>query len=212
VQESTAGSRRRGPAPARTPEQVVEAAVALADREGLERTTLRALAASLGVAAAGLYRYVPSRAVLVERMVDAVLAELDATAITGDAVTDVTAWTAAQVRLLRRHPWLVDTLRTVPPGAHAVDALDRGLAALAPLAADGAAKLETLALLTGVATLFARTDARPGPGAVEALTVAAATHPHLAAAVADPGAASAPEELLSRAVRALTVGLLPPGP
>jgi AcrR family transcriptional regulator len=214
VRESTGAPRRRagarGPEPAYTPDEVTAAAVRLADRDGLAATTVRALAAELGVAPAGLYRYVPSRAALVERMVEAALADHVPSAGTGDPVEDLVAWTEAQVAVLRRHPWLVDTLAAVPPGPRAIDGLEAGLAALEPMRASGAAKLEALAMLTGVATLFARSAAAPAPGTAAAMAAAAASRPRLAAAFADPGTASAPEELLRRTVEALVAGLLGP--
>jgi AcrR family transcriptional regulator len=181
----------------------------LADRSGLEAVTMRATASALQLAPAGLYRYVASRNELVEAMVDRALEDVTLPGTTDDVMADLVALTGAQVAVIRRHPWLVETLSTVRPGPTAIRMLEQGLRTLAPSAATSTAKLETLALLTGVATLFARTSAEPPRGTIEALSAATATHPHLAAAFAHPGTPFAPDDLLRRTVEALVRGLLP---
>ena len=62
---------RRGPRPRLSVDEVVAAAIAAADENGLEAVTTRALAARLGVSTMTLYTYVPGRAELVDLMVDA---------------------------------------------------------------------------------------------------------------------------------------------
>jgi AcrR family transcriptional regulator len=200
---------RRGPAPSRTHEQLGEAAIGLADAQGLPAVTMRAVAEAVGLAPAALYRYVASRDELLHRMTDAALADLAVPAPTGDPGDDLVALARAQLAALRRHPWLADAIVAAPPGPNGIQVLEAGLRVLAPAPAGGAAKLELLALVTGIATLFARSGGDPAPGAVEAVAAAAPTHPHLAAAFAAPGAARPPEELLDHAVRALLAGLLP---
>ena len=68
--------QRRGPRPACTVDDVVEAAIALADRDGLEAVSMRAVAGTLGVATMSVYTYVPGKAELVDLMVDAVHAHM----------------------------------------------------------------------------------------------------------------------------------------
>jgi AcrR family transcriptional regulator len=65
---------RTGRPPKLTVDAVVAAAIALADDEGLEATSMARLAARLGVATMTLYTYVPSRTELVDLMIDDVLA------------------------------------------------------------------------------------------------------------------------------------------
>ncbi|MEO5576195.1 MAG: TetR/AcrR family transcriptional regulator C-terminal domain-containing protein [Gaiellaceae bacterium] len=57
-------------------EQIVEAAVALVDRDGLERFSMRRLGRELGVEAMALYHYFPSKDALVDAIVQAVVAEM----------------------------------------------------------------------------------------------------------------------------------------
>jgi len=58
-----------------TEERIVATAVAVADAEGLAATSMRRVAAELGVGTMSLYRHVSGKDELVVRMVDAVLAE-----------------------------------------------------------------------------------------------------------------------------------------
>ncbi|MFJ1755019.1 TetR/AcrR family transcriptional regulator C-terminal domain-containing protein [Kitasatospora sp. NPDC088134] len=59
-----------------TADRIVTAAVAVADAEGLEALSMRRVAAELGVATMSLYRHVPDKDGLVERMMDRVFGEL----------------------------------------------------------------------------------------------------------------------------------------
>ncbi len=60
------------PVPSLDVDAVVNAAIALADADGLEAVSMRALAARLGVTAMTLYTYVPGKAELLDLMLDAV--------------------------------------------------------------------------------------------------------------------------------------------
>jgi len=61
----------RGPAPRLDVEEIVTAAVALADEAGLDAVSMRAVAARLGVSAMTMYGYVPGKRELLDLMVDA---------------------------------------------------------------------------------------------------------------------------------------------
>jgi DNA-binding transcriptional regulator YhcF (GntR family) len=56
--------------------RVVEAAIAIADDEGLAGLSMRAVATEVGVPTMSIYRHVPSKDDLVVAMVDAAMAEL----------------------------------------------------------------------------------------------------------------------------------------
>lgn len=73
--EGAAGQARRGPRAALSVDSVVEAAIALADAEGLAALSMRKVSEKLGVGAMSLYTYVPGKAELVDLMFDAVLTE-----------------------------------------------------------------------------------------------------------------------------------------
>ena len=52
---------RRGPKPRYSANQVVDAAVAVADAEGLQAISVRRIAQELGVSPMSIYTYVPSK-------------------------------------------------------------------------------------------------------------------------------------------------------
>lgn len=74
----TVMSRQRGQHAGLTRAAVVDAACALAQREGIGALSMRRCAAHLGVAPNALYTHVPDKATLVDLVVEAALAELPA--------------------------------------------------------------------------------------------------------------------------------------
>lgn len=62
---------RRGPKPSLTRAEVVRAAIAAADADGLEALAMQRVAERLGVATMALYRYVPGKHELISLMLDA---------------------------------------------------------------------------------------------------------------------------------------------
>ncbi|PXX62219.1 TetR family transcriptional regulator [Nocardia tenerifensis] len=112
---------------------ILRAAVALADRDGIDGLSMRRLASELGAATAGLYRYFPDREALLAAMAELVLAE------TSSPAPELTDWRARltheaheEWRLYQRHPWMLPILaRTRPPvGPALADILERSFAAL----------------------------------------------------------------------------------
>ncbi len=100
-------------------DQVVAAGIAVADGEDLAAASMARVATRLGVATMTLYTYVPSRAELVELMVDQVLA---GRRLPGPDDERPAPW-RDQVRLYadrtiamyRDHPWLCQVSRVRPP-------------------------------------------------------------------------------------------------
>ncbi|MFI9534691.1 TetR/AcrR family transcriptional regulator [Nocardia fusca] len=133
-------ARRRAPAapPRPRPQRlsrltIAHAAVALADRAGIEGLTMRRLAGDLGVATAALYRYFDDREQLLVVMTDLVLAE------TPPPPRHLTGWRARiryeaqqEWQLYRRHPWVLTVLARIRPplGLSLFDTLERTLSAL----------------------------------------------------------------------------------
>jgi len=107
---------RRGPKPRYSANQVVDAAVAVADAEGLQAISVRRIAQELGVSPMSIYTYVPSKAELVGLMFDMVLGE---TATQEPAVDDwreaLTFIACERWRLTERHPWMLDLALHRPP-------------------------------------------------------------------------------------------------
>ncbi len=95
---------------------IVQAAIALADAEGLAAVSMRRLAADLGVATMALYRHVRSRDGLVVLMVDEMLAR---TALPDPPQAGWRPRLEAIARLhwatYRRHPWLAPAISVTRP-------------------------------------------------------------------------------------------------
>ena len=67
----------RGPKAALSLSRVVEAAIKVADAEGLDALTMRRVAETLGFTTMSLYRHVPGKDELLDLMVDAVWGETE---------------------------------------------------------------------------------------------------------------------------------------
>ncbi|MGW4958442.1 TetR/AcrR family transcriptional regulator [Nonomuraea sp. NPDC004186] len=105
----------RGPKPVYSRAQITEAAVRIADAEGLEAATMRRIAAEIGAGAMSLYRYVPSRDDLVELMADQVMGEIDVTGMpSGDWRADLTRYADGLRAMWLRHPWISTVQRSLP--------------------------------------------------------------------------------------------------
>jgi AcrR family transcriptional regulator len=199
----------RGPEPEYSRERIAAEAVALADEGGLGAVSMRAVAGRLGTAAGSLYRYLSARSDLLALMVDAAVGETTGARRTGaDWLEDMVAVAHEQLALFRRHPWLVDALAQAPaPGPRTLDHFDRCLEILAPVDRDTAAKLEAVAMVTGLVSLFTRAQAAP-PAAYPFAALDPDAHRHLAAALAGAAPAGARPDLFDRTVRGLLTGLL----
>lgn len=112
---------------------ILDAALRLADRSGLEQVSMRKLAEELHVGPMSLYTHVPSRAELVDLLVDHVHKEIRPADLAG-----TTGWrdglvkiAEANWRLYERHPWLIDVDTTRPPlGPGTIAKYDAELGAL----------------------------------------------------------------------------------
>ncbi|MFW3172415.1 TetR/AcrR family transcriptional regulator [Geodermatophilus sp. CPCC 206100] len=145
------GAGRRGRRPALTVADLTRAAVAVADAEGLAAVSMARVAAELGNATMALYRHVRSKEELLLLMADAAVEEPPPGLGEGDWRQQLTAWAAAVLAVLRRHPWFRDIPISGPPmGPGNLAWLDRGLAALEGSPLDDG---ERLAVITGLITL-----------------------------------------------------------
>ena len=130
-------------------EQVIEAAIDLADRIGLDSLTMRRLGEELGVEAMSIYSHVSNKEDLLNGMVDAVFAEIELPSHIDDWRTALRKRSLSFREALARHPWatslkdsgtnpgpatlrqhdrVLGTLRnggfSLPLTAHAISALD----------------------------------------------------------------------------------------
>ena len=88
-------------------ERVLEAAVALAARDGIESLTMRKLADELGAGAMSLYHYVPNKDQLLDGMVDIVFSEIEPPSTDVDWRTAMRQRALSTRDALRRHPWAI---------------------------------------------------------------------------------------------------------
>lgn len=199
----------RGPAPAHSRDTIVEAAIALADADGLAAVSMRAVAAALGTSAASLYRYLSSRDDLLDLMTDRVLGELRPyPQPDGDWLDTMLRLARRQLALYRRHTWLLDAIqRPSGVGPQSLGWFDHCLYVLEPVDCPVTAKFEAIAMMTGVVNLFARSEAASGtPFTFAGVDLAA--YPHLAAAFSRPPAAPPQRDLFERTLSSLLTGLL----
>lgn len=138
--------------------EVVERAVAIADREGLHAVTMRRLAGELGMAPMSLYRHVAGREDLERLMLRAVFVASPLPSPPPESPRErLLGVYRLQWRLYRRHRWLATlTGVTRPPLVpEAMSHTERALGALAdlglPLAERGGVAIALTALVRGLA-------------------------------------------------------------
>lgn len=167
--EAAWGRRARptkGPKPALSLERIVEAAVALAQAEGIGAVSMARVAGELGSSPMSLYRYVAAKDELLALMVDAALGPVPPPAPQEDWRAGLTRWAWGQHDAFRRHPWAlhVPSGPAVTPNLTAW--LEDGLQSLAPTGLPETQKLSVLLLLSGYvrneATLAATIGATEG--------------------------------------------------
>lgn len=106
-------------------QRVLDAAVELADRGGIEALTMRKLAQELGVEAMSLYHHVASKDEVLDGITELVVAEINAAVEDLRAPTEPAAWKSVlRARILRarevllRHPWaaaVIESRATMSP-------------------------------------------------------------------------------------------------
>ncbi|GAA2268441.1 TetR/AcrR family transcriptional regulator C-terminal domain-containing protein [Nonomuraea roseoviolacea subsp. roseoviolacea] len=195
--------RTRGTSAGLDRERIAAAAVALVDRDGLERFGVRRLAEELGVDPMSIYHHIKGKAALLDAVSEAVLAEVAADA--GEASSgweEVARRTAHGYRdMAYRHPKVFPLLTTrAQTSPVALAALERLFAAMRaaglPDQVVADAPMVLFSFLNG--HLLARTGGGPdGPGPMPPLDAGA--HPTMAALaplLADFGSAAEFDRML----------------
>jgi hypothetical protein len=88
----------------------------LADEKGLAAVSMRKLADQLGAGAMSLYHYFPNKDALLDEMVDAIFARIEAPSTDEDWKTALRKRAISTRAALTRHPWALDVMesRTSP--------------------------------------------------------------------------------------------------
>jgi AcrR family transcriptional regulator len=131
-------------------DEIVAAAIGLADEAGPAALTMKAVAARLGpYSAMALYRYVHSKDGLVDLMLDAATAEIARPARPGpDWRADLEDLAAQTRQMTRRHPWYAVLYHTRPPaGPNLMERLEFMLAVLIAQGASPAAAMTYAAMI-----------------------------------------------------------------
>lgn len=126
----------RGRARGLSREQVVGAAITIADHEGLEALTMRRVAEQLGAGTMSLYWYVRSKDELIELMRDEVAGE-HTLQPSGDWRSDLARFARDTRAMFLRHPWLASVAFGTPPlGPNALRQDELTMAAMSSLGVD----------------------------------------------------------------------------
>ncbi|HLY15161.1 MAG TPA: TetR/AcrR family transcriptional regulator C-terminal domain-containing protein [Candidatus Limnocylindrales bacterium] len=88
-----------------TRERVLAAALALADRAGIESLTMRRLGQALGVEAMSLYNHVANKDDVLQGIVDQVMSEIDLSALDGSWKPAMRVRAISARDTFARHPW-----------------------------------------------------------------------------------------------------------
>jgi AcrR family transcriptional regulator len=103
----------RGPKPALTLEQIADAAIAIADADGLDAVSMQRVAAEVGYTKMSLYRYLPGKAELVAAMIERALGGPPALRAEDGWRAGLTTWAGALLRAYGGHRW-AQARRPVP--------------------------------------------------------------------------------------------------
>ncbi|MEU4194912.1 TetR/AcrR family transcriptional regulator [Kribbella sp. NPDC026611] len=123
---------RRGPKPSLTLDDIVQAAIAIADEEGdLAAVSMARVAERLGNSTMALYRHVKSKDELLVLMSDAAVQRPQPLPADADWRTGLTLWARNVMAEIRRHPWYAKVPISGPPaGPNNLAWFDSALGAL----------------------------------------------------------------------------------
>jgi AcrR family transcriptional regulator len=133
--------------PRYTREQIAEAALRIADREGFEAVTMKRIAGELGAGTMTLYYYVRNKTDVVALMHDAILADelVPDDDLRGDWRTATAAIARRSRQVLMAHPWSLASLTEAQFGPNAMRHFEQSLAAVAGTGLAAAERFELIA-------------------------------------------------------------------
>ncbi|MFI1990022.1 TetR/AcrR family transcriptional regulator [Actinoplanes sp. NPDC020271] len=141
--------RRRGPKPTLSLQEIGVAAVGVADRDGLDAVSMKAMAAHLNVSTMSLYRYLDSKEELLSLMLHTAYGRPDLPPAP-DWRTGIERWASALAARLIEHPWIVNVPLAEPPlEPNPLHWTEAGLVALAGTGLTVPQRLSTLLVIDG---------------------------------------------------------------
>ena len=170
------GAGKRGPRPGLSADAIVDAAIRLADAEGLEGVSMARVAAELGFTTMSLYRYVTSKEELLQLMWNGSARGVEGLVLEGDGWrARLRMWAIVQRDMLDLHPWLTQMPMAAPPMApNSMIFVERGLESMDGTALADADKLRFIGLISTY-TLSEARMAYDGVRAAREQAAAAAT-------------------------------------
>jgi AcrR family transcriptional regulator len=163
---------KRGPRPGLSADAIVDAAIRLADAEGLEGVSMARVAAELGFTTMSLYRYVASKEELLQLMWNGSARGAEGLVLEGDGWrARLRMWAVVQRDMLDRHPWLTQMPMAAPPMApNSMIFVELGLGSMDGTALADADKLRFIGLISS----YTLSEARMANDALRAARDAAA--------------------------------------
>lgn len=222
---------KRGPKPRISLDLIVDGAIELADREGLDAVSMQRIADGLGVTKMSLYRYAPGKAELLALMLDRAFGpapelaapELAASELAEDQLAGeasgwrqgLRSWALAMHAALAAHPWAIVLAVGVRPfGPNELAWTEAGLRTLAATPLSGAERLDALATvaihvrgLIQQSVVSAEVESGVAELMAGVLEAHRDEHPETAAAFAEAAAADQRDQALSFGLERILDGL-----
>jgi AcrR family transcriptional regulator len=171
------GQGKRGPRPGLSADAIVDAAIRLADAEGIEGVSMARVAAELGFTTMSLYRYVASKEELLQLMWNASASGAEGLVLEGDGWrARLRMWCVVQRDMLDQHAWLTQLPMAAPPVApNSLAFVERGLETMDGTPLADVDKLRFIGLISSYTLSEARmaNDARRAARDAAAAAVAA---------------------------------------
>jgi AcrR family transcriptional regulator len=162
---------RTGPRPELSIDAIVQAAIALADAEGLEAVSMARVARALGFTPMSLYRHVAGKDELLQLMWNASAQGAEQLVLVGDGWRErLLNWALVQREMLDRHPWITQMPMAAPPLApNSLHFVERGLEALDDTPLNDLEKIQAIGLISS----YTLSEARMAHDAAHARAAAA---------------------------------------
>jgi AcrR family transcriptional regulator len=178
------GQGKRGPRPGLSADLIVDAAIRLADAEGLEAVSMARVAAELGFTTMSLYRHVTSKEELLQLMWNASALSSEKVVLEGgDWRPRLRMWAEVQRAVIDRHPWITQLPMAAPPlSPNSLAFVERGLATLDGTGLADGDKLRIMGLLSS----YTLSEARMAHDALRAAKEQAARDAATAAGGGEP--------------------------
>jgi AcrR family transcriptional regulator len=141
---------KRGPKPGLSIEAIVEAAIGIADADGLAAVSMARVAKELGFTTMSLYRYVASKDELLQLMWNASAQGAEGLALEGKGWRErLRHWALVQREMIDRHAWITEMPMATPPLApNSLTFVERGLEALDDTGLPDTDKLRVIGLIS----------------------------------------------------------------